>query len=105
MVQLLSGTIFVPGLVQLISVTKFITGIVVSRSQGVYFIRHRPHAKPESRFWVSTVFMTKLIRAFRDYALVEEVQAAVTLKVCTLREHSPQVAPPSPEARWLTPPA
>ena len=31
-VQLLSGTIFVPGLVQPISVTKFITGIVVSRS-------------------------------------------------------------------------
>jgi hypothetical protein len=68
-VQILSRTIFVPGLVQPISVTKFISGMVVSRSPGVYFIRHRPHAKPEDRLWVSIVFMTdrtKLIRAFRD---------------------------------------
>jgi hypothetical protein len=40
MVQPLSGTIFEPVLVQPISMTKFISGMVVSRSPGVYFIRH-----------------------------------------------------------------
>ena len=37
----------VPGLVQPISVTKFMSEMVVSRSRAVYFIRHRPHAKSE----------------------------------------------------------
>jgi hypothetical protein len=40
MVQPLSGTIFEPVLVQPISITKFISGMVVSPSPGVYFIRH-----------------------------------------------------------------
>lgn len=68
MVQLLTGMIFVPGLVQPISVTKFISRMVVSRSPGVYFVRHRSHAKPENRLCVSIVFMTdmKFIGAFRD---------------------------------------
>jgi hypothetical protein len=92
MVQLLTGVIFVPGLVQPISVTKFTSGMVVSRSPGVYFVRHRPHAKPENRLCVSIVFMTdmKVIRAFRDSVNVlkrhVEVQAAVMLKVYTLQQ-------------------
>jgi hypothetical protein len=72
MVQQVSRTIFVPGLVQRISVTKFISGRVVSRYPGVYFVRHRPHAKSGNRLGVSIVFMTdmKLIREFRDCANV-----------------------------------
>jgi len=94
MVQLLTGMIFVPGLVQPISVTKFISRMVVSRSPGVYFVRHRSHAKSENRLSVSIVFMTdmKFIRAFRDCERAQtpccyvEVQAAVMLKVCTLQQ-------------------
>jgi len=47
--------------------------MVASLSRAVYFIRHRPHAKPEKRLYVSTVFMTdmtRLIRAFGDWANV-----------------------------------
>jgi len=52
---------------------KFMSEMVASLSRAVYFIRHRPHAKPEKRLYVSTVFMTdmtKLIRAFGDWANV-----------------------------------
>jgi len=96
-------------------VVKFISGRVVSRSPGVYFIRHRPHAKPENRLWVSIVFMTgmKLIRAFRDCANVlkhlvgggsasgcgaDSVYPATTCLNTALKPA------PTPEARWLKPP-
>jgi hypothetical protein len=111
MVQLLSGTILVFGLVQPISITKFISGLVVSRSPAVYFMRHRPHTKPENRLLVNTVFMTdmKLIRAFSDWAtvlkhLVDDGSASCFDVESVHPATSSNTAlkpPPFPEARWL----
>ena len=61
-VKLISGTILVPGLVQPISLTKFMSEMVLSRSPAVYFIRHRPHAKLENRLRVINVFMTDMMK-------------------------------------------